>query len=392
MLNQKEDSLLTEVGSEKIAPEVWEPVRHEGIVGLTESEMAVVLNELWLGSGVPTPHEPTDGQMNMERAIDMGKTCLNTLVYKELIPERVLDYEKVNAYLEKRVPRTQNWDDIEPGGYNPIFNPIDVRPEEQLEPFFSYWTAIFEGKDTNIKIVMDAVTGGVWKMRVTYLLADDDLGKDFSKINDKIRAFFLWRNPAILSNYYENMGALEGMEDLTGIEVMDDDMLGLIGLDVRGGIPPTISVGEPAGFSMELMVRLYEPLPYLSQELEDILGEWIYSHSTKKDGTPITLHEFEAVPPLLRAYEELTAFKKTDEVVLSGNIEIRFHENTVFGTAYRNQNESNSFEVYAIAVIFSEDGTIVPHSREDLLLYDPDSDSIRYHIGGTDVYHYFVKR
>jgi hypothetical protein len=164
----------------------------------------------------------------------------------------------------------------------------------------------------------------------------------------------------------------------------------LIGLHINGGIPPVLSVGEPAGFKMELVIKAYNPKPYLWGELEGIIGEWKYTYSTKKDGTPVNFREFEVSPPKLIAHEGIIDFPTTDGTSLIGNIEVHFYESTVVGTAFRDTIETNIFSMIMIAT--KAEGQIEPTNREDLLIYDPDSNTLRYHIGGTEVYHYFERQ
>jgi hypothetical protein len=378
LLDQKEEALFAEGGSvetgtsEETSDTVT--VNYGNAAGLTASEMAIVLRDMWVGQGERTPHEPTAGQISMEQAIGQGRTWLNTLVNKGLMPEEVLDYEQVNAYLEKRVPRNMNFEEMGYSGYNPLFNPADVRDDEMLEPFFSYWTVIFSGTEARTRMVMNAVTGQVWSADIIF--GDKDVGEVYAGLKDDILAYFI-----------EQSGSADFVYDFSsGLT-----QIGLVQFDGRAGACPPLSGSgdESISISMELTVRLYEPKPL--SELADIIGAWTYSHSTKTDGVPFTIHEFQFVTPTVEVYEEVTDIAYSGGTSLIGNVRIHLYESIAAGTAFLHEIKSHSYSYTILSITTIAEGQVESTNREDSLLYNPDDDTLRYHIDGADVYHYFVR-
>lgn len=157
LINRKADALLSVTGSVKVptAPPtgtgekpgdsdeetdyVWPK--------LTESEIVAVLQN-WEAGGRERPHEPTEGQLSMEQAIDAGRTGLFYFSEQGIIPAELLDNSKINAYLYEYQPSGQG--------------------TGLLDPFYSYWTVSFSGESMDVSLTINAVTGQIWKADLSF--------------------------------------------------------------------------------------------------------------------------------------------------------------------------------------------------------------------------------
>ena len=126
---------------------------------LYENEIVSIL-ENWDSSGRETPHEPTSEQLNMEQAIETGKEWLHFISGLHIFPDEWLHFSDARAYLFQNVLTEQN------GGL--------------LPPVYSYWKVTFTNESMNINMVINAVTGQVWKTDMNTFedninISDDDM-------------------------------------------------------------------------------------------------------------------------------------------------------------------------------------------------------------------------
>ena len=126
---------------------------------LYENEIVSIL-ENWDSSGRETPHEPTSEQLNMEQAIETGKEWLNFISGLHIFPDEWLHFSDARAYLFQNVLTEQNG--------------------ALLPPVYSYWKVTFTNESMNINMVINAVTGQVWKTDMNTFedninISDDDM-------------------------------------------------------------------------------------------------------------------------------------------------------------------------------------------------------------------------
>jgi hypothetical protein len=111
----------------------------------SEVEIARILLN-WETDGEGQLHEPIEGQLGMEQAIDRGKDGLAYFYEQGVIPEELLAYEKTSAYLCQKRPGD--------GG------------SQALSPYYSYWMLSFTGENGYIMLTLNAVTGQIWKLEL----------------------------------------------------------------------------------------------------------------------------------------------------------------------------------------------------------------------------------
>lgn len=116
---------------------------------LTDSQITSVLQN-WENDGVERPHEPMVGQLNMEQAIEAAKDGLKFFYEQGFIPENFHDeYNKINANL--------------------CVKQLGDQRTQTFEPYYSYWTVLLTGDKTNSQLIINAVTGQIWRADVTLL-------------------------------------------------------------------------------------------------------------------------------------------------------------------------------------------------------------------------------
>lgn len=101
---------------------------------------------VWENAGSELPHEPKDGQIEMEQAIEAGKAWITDLAQQRMIPEELAgcEFDKTSAKLCAR----------EAQGY------VD-------ESMLSYWSVQYIKRDITISLIIHAVYGEVWRADIT---------------------------------------------------------------------------------------------------------------------------------------------------------------------------------------------------------------------------------
>ena len=124
---------------------------------LTEQQIYEILQN-WESSGNEKPHEPKEGQLNMEQAIAAGKTGLTYFSEQGIIPVELAGYkyDKTNAYLCQ--------------------NLIDEQIRF-LDSVYSYWTVTFTSEQMSANLIINAVTGQIWKASITIFNENIDSGE-----------------------------------------------------------------------------------------------------------------------------------------------------------------------------------------------------------------------
>jgi hypothetical protein len=133
---------------------------------LTENEIVAILRN-WDTVGRETPHEPTNQQLNMEQAIDTGREWLSFISELAIFPDELLRFNNVRAYLFQNLPL----------GHSGQFFPSA----------YSYWTLTFINDLINVNMVINAVTGQVWKTDINVFKFDVEIN-DYD-ISNALTAF-----------------------------------------------------------------------------------------------------------------------------------------------------------------------------------------------------------
>ena len=114
---------------------------------LTETEMARILIN-WESPDQERPHEPMEGQLSMEEAIDAADAYLAEWGKAGLFPTAWETYEVARAYLCQNLPEGRG---------------------DLLDPALSYWTVSLSDQNLRATLTINAVTGQVWKASFSFL-------------------------------------------------------------------------------------------------------------------------------------------------------------------------------------------------------------------------------
>lgn len=152
-LQSSQIALFTESGSQGgeqgSAPATMQEAFHG--VDMTESARMLVLC-VWEYGGSEQPHEPREGQMNMEQAIDAGRGWIRSVAGYGNIPAELAkcDFDKISATLCT------------------IDSQLILSDLDDL--LLSYWTVRFAGSDGTVTLKIHAASGEVWQAQIASLL------------------------------------------------------------------------------------------------------------------------------------------------------------------------------------------------------------------------------
>lgn len=162
LLDRKENDLLSVTGSVHVDTPTPLPIADEKNPDNYEEVIPVwptlketeIFNALinWEADGEERPHEPAEGQLNMEQAIDAGKAGLYYFSEQGIIPVGLLEYDVTNAYLCEKLPRGQD--------------------AQSLSPYYSYWFITFSSEKMSATLTLNAASGQIWKAKITLLSTD----------------------------------------------------------------------------------------------------------------------------------------------------------------------------------------------------------------------------
>ncbi|MCM1181534.1 MAG: hypothetical protein NC347_14870 [Clostridium sp.] len=158
LLSAKEKQILSQTGQVAI-PSVIEDSENGGADGegqgnnqsaftgkvLSEEEIAKVLS-VWEAGGREIPHEPLEGQMSMEQAIEKGNWWIANMAKEEVLPDEMLtgDFDSTTAKLYT------------------LENETDI--EMQM---LSMWEITYKKDDVTIDMKIHAWSGEVWMADIT---------------------------------------------------------------------------------------------------------------------------------------------------------------------------------------------------------------------------------
>jgi len=112
---------------------------------LTEAGIVSVLHNI-NAPGREIPHEPTDEQITMGQAIDIGRTWLSFIREQLYIHQELFVFYDTRAHLSQNVQRDGD-------GF--------------LSPAYSFWTVTFNGRLIDVTLLINAVEGQVWKTEIS---------------------------------------------------------------------------------------------------------------------------------------------------------------------------------------------------------------------------------
>lgn len=114
-------------------------------VELSENEIKKIL-EVWESGADEVPHEPLEGQMDMEQAIMEGRNWISNLSEQGILPAYLAEcsFDKTSAKLCKP--------------------DAEVTFDEYL---LSYWQNIYVEGDVKIILTINAATGQIWKADIS---------------------------------------------------------------------------------------------------------------------------------------------------------------------------------------------------------------------------------
>lgn len=150
LIDRKSDALLSATESVKFnmqaTIEQGDEETHHNFPTLSEGEIAKIILS-WESIIEERPHEPVEGQLNMEQAIEAGKAGLSYFYEQDIISGELLEYAKTSAYLCEKQPSGQE--------------------NHTLNPYYSYWTVTFSSENKRATLVIHAMTGQIWQAVVS---------------------------------------------------------------------------------------------------------------------------------------------------------------------------------------------------------------------------------
>lgn len=149
ILEVRERQLLTENGKAAVESPVrawqeWEQKEQTATHKLTMEQMEEAI-QFWNNRIGETIHDPVEGQISMEEAIELGKQWLTMMGEKKQI-------YSITATLSAGYQRES--------------------PKKQLEPYYSFWTIEFSNQTVRTTLYLNAVTGQVWSAKIIW---NDDI-------------------------------------------------------------------------------------------------------------------------------------------------------------------------------------------------------------------------
>lgn len=128
---------------------------------LTTTEMVKILQN-WESDTNEFPHEPMEGQMSMEQAINTGKDWIAGLGEEGLISSELYEdgFEKISATLNVKQEKDQ---------------------EKRID--YSYWKVSFTNNEMKVDLMIQASTGQVWDAMIYFQYPEIGLKK---KITEQI--------------------------------------------------------------------------------------------------------------------------------------------------------------------------------------------------------------
>jgi hypothetical protein len=152
LIDIKSETLLSATGTITVDPPstMTSPAMDEvsNYLPILNGQEIVSILKNWEADGRERLHEPIDGQISMESAIEISRNTLLNLSSQGLIPVEFLGITSTTAYLGQKIRMEED----------SIF----------LKPMYSYWTVYFYGEYMTATMIINAVTGQVWNCSVEF--------------------------------------------------------------------------------------------------------------------------------------------------------------------------------------------------------------------------------
>lgn len=180
LLSQNETVLLSERGTVELTPKVpntAQGVPDDNVTAYMPATLAEIVHILhvWETQSNVVPHEPFNGQLTMEQAAATGKAWIEKCSEEATLPSFV-DGAKMNAFLCAN--------ELAPDTLVPEVSPAlgAIRGQQELTPYFSYWTVRFEQEGFSATLIINAATGQVWRAEIKLSTTDTKADIDIEKI------------------------------------------------------------------------------------------------------------------------------------------------------------------------------------------------------------------
>lgn len=162
LLNKQHRSLMNTVRSVSVKETLEvepddddEPTR----VSLSNQEISIILNDMGT-SRTHNYHDPYDGQLTMEEALITANSGLSYFCDTGVLPKELQDIEfiQTNAFLY----------DLQ------TVRPVPAPEESDTVPHqaYSFWSVRLSNRDISVEILLNALTGKIWKIDVSSSFID----------------------------------------------------------------------------------------------------------------------------------------------------------------------------------------------------------------------------
>ncbi len=149
ILNRKESEILKTKGRILIAEAIASAEEQFEQVSLSEELTAQIL-AVWNAGGRQVYHEPTEGQMTMEQAIEVGMDWIGRLTEAGILLKEVSEKEAPNI--------------------SAVLYTLENKHELQKDlkrELLSCWTVIYTTTDVEVYLTIHAYSGQVWKADIS---------------------------------------------------------------------------------------------------------------------------------------------------------------------------------------------------------------------------------
>lgn len=166
LLDRQEAALFARTGSISVPEVSWtrrgpqddrNSDQNLDAVKLEERLMVKILENWNAPASYARPHEPVEGQLNIEQAVTMARVGLSHFAAQGIVSSELLedDFSRINASLwENRPAMMENQSSMQ------------VRIGMELPPEYSYWVVTFDNTKMGARLTLNAVTGEIWRADV----------------------------------------------------------------------------------------------------------------------------------------------------------------------------------------------------------------------------------
>ncbi|RDU24612.1 hypothetical protein [Anaerosacchariphilus polymeriproducens] len=119
---------------------------------LSTKEIANIL-KVWTSDRIRHYHEPYEGQLTMEEAINAANSWLSYFCKNDILPKEILesDFTQTNAFLYDTNPVSQV--------------PAMITPAP--DPAYSFWSVNLINREVSVQLMINALTGEIWMVDIS---------------------------------------------------------------------------------------------------------------------------------------------------------------------------------------------------------------------------------